>query len=146
MKRNKCIFCGSDDLIFQASRDGLRRNRCRDCKSFSLPSIPLNYKKIYSTPNYFETPREVKYGYHIYNDLKSLHFAQGQRRWKFIRPHIRKIKSGRIRLLDIGAGPDMIRGVRDSSIRILSTSSMITKKCPRWTNVSLLLAMPMSRR
>ena len=42
-------------------------------------------------------------------------------------------------------GPEMISGVRASSMRIESTSSTIAKLWPRWTHSSIELAM-LSRR
>ena len=46
---------------------------------------------------------------------------------------------------DCSAGPEMISGVRASSIRIESTSSTIAKLCPRWTSSVADQAM-LSRR
>jgi len=43
------------------------------------------------------------------------------------------------------AGPEMMSGVRASSIRIESTSSMMAKMWPRWAMVSRERAM-LSRR
>ena len=49
-------------------------------------------------------------------------------------------------LVEIVAGPEMMSGVRASSMRIESTSSTIAKWCPFCTTCSGACAMPLSRR
>jgi hypothetical protein len=46
----------------------------------------------------------------------------------------------------MGAGPEMISGVRASSTRIESISSTMQNQWSRWTWSSLRVAMPLSRR
>ena len=49
-------------------------------------------------------------------------------------------------LVETVAGPEMMSGVRASSMRIESTSSTIAKWCPFCTTCSGCTAMPLSRR